>query len=131
MLKNQMAALNDVSENIALIHAKDLPIQNGTLTYGYTCDRDTVHVYVKDGVIHYVQYAKSGNGTHELKRHISGHSVAAEALKPEKRSYPEATLYAFAVMMIQAGSPLSLTAFDDRGRSNVDETVWEPNAMVL
>lgn len=130
MFETQLSHLQTVKDEMALIYAEDLTIKEGTLTYGYNCDKDTIHVYVKDGVIHSVQYSKV-NGESVIKRHIHGNVLAAETLKPEKRSYPEATLYSFAAQMIKAGVPLSLTTFDPRGRSKVEDTVWEPGALIV
>jgi hypothetical protein len=91
-----------------------------TLAYGWNLDTTgggTMHVYVKDGLIHSFLYkthqVSSGVYATSNIRHISAEVMDVEDLRPTKRAYPERTDAHFAMLMKQRDAALSLTSFDD------------------
>lgn len=65
-----------------------------TLTLGYNFQRETVHVYLKDGEIHWLYYTSAG-----ILGKQSAEKAWAESLLPSKRVYPEYTDVQFARLM--------------------------------
>jgi len=65
-----------------------------TLLYGYTCDRDTFHVYLKDGLLHRIIYSRKNLISHEF-----GDSIDVELLIPNKRTYPETCDFYFCMKL--------------------------------
>lgn len=65
-----------------------------TLLWGYTGDRYSFHVYIKDGTLHRVIYTRK-----ELIDYISGDSIEAPLLVPNKRTYPEACDFDFCMKL--------------------------------
>jgi hypothetical protein len=65
-----------------------------TLLYGYTCDRDTFHVYLKDGLLHRIIYSRKNLISHEF-----GESIDVELLIPNKRTYPETCDFDFCMKL--------------------------------
>lgn len=84
------------------------PEVDRTLMYGYTCDRDTVHVYMHNGMIHILYYNSSGKVAHR-----SAPQFGLELLVPEKRAYPENADPALAKMLALAQVPIDYLPFDD------------------
>lgn len=95
-----------------------------TLAYGYTCERDTFHVYLLDGVIHRL-IAKRDGRVLDVEWY-DGRTAPCEALRPDKRVYPQYTDATFAVQMRALGFPLPFTTwsepkhdpFEDRRHDN-------------
>jgi hypothetical protein len=52
-----------------------------TLLFGYTCDRQTFHVYLKDGEINRIVYDRDDN----ILKDESGEAVQVMHLVPDKR----------------------------------------------
>lgn len=84
--------------------------KEGTLLWGYTCERYSFHVYLKDNKIHRLIYNKTEN---KILDYICGDELKAEDLYPDKRTYPEATSYDFMMALLKAGQEPSVTRFDD------------------
>lgn len=84
--------------------------KEGTLLWGYTCERYSFHVYLKDGMINRIIYSKSEN---KLIDFICGKELKADVLYPDKRLYPEATSYDFVVALRKAGQEPSITNFNE------------------
>ncbi len=78
-----------------------------TLLYGYDCDRNTWHVYLKDGVIHRIVYPFRGD---VLVEDVGPDHVPA-ALVPDKRLYPERCDFEFCMMLARLGVAMSFTVF--------------------
>lgn len=97
----------------AMISIKDaqffIPTKEGTLLWGYTCERYSFHVYIKDGLLHRLIYSTSES---KVIDHISGESLKAEDLHPDKRIYPEATSFDFIIALYKAGQDPSITRYD-------------------
>lgn len=77
-----------------------------TLLYGYTCERDTWHVYIKDTVIHKVIY-KYGKDPVEYQINDNYDFI------PDKRLYPEACDYQFCRIMQRLGYELPFTSWNN------------------
>lgn len=77
-----------------------------TLLWGYTCDRASFHVYVKDEEIKVVMYF-SDKDIEELNIQYNSQYV------PDKRLYPEACDYEFCSLLAQDGVNLPFTTFND------------------
>lgn len=75
-----------------------------TLLYGYTCDRKTFHVYLKDKEIHTVFYdisyeEKDPNPIKMAEVHV----MSNRDYIPDKRLYPEACDYQFCKLLLASG----------------------------
>lgn len=79
-----------------------------TLLYGYTCDRKSWHVYIKNGQIHLT--VALGD---KILSHSGRHAWRATDLVPDKRAYPESTDHVFALLMKDAGVEITFTAFSE------------------
>lgn len=81
-----------------------------TLLYGYTCDRDTWHVYIKDEVIHTIWYNAREDDVVicELPDYISNKQYI-----PNKRLYPETCDFEFCSLLIDKGVHLPFTTWND------------------
>ncbi|WP_373261931.1 hypothetical protein [Hungatella hathewayi] len=97
-----------------LISTQDLNNkQDRTLLYGYTCNRATWHVYLKNGDIHIVVYRNSA--FREIPVGLKEVRVKAnQDYIPDKRLYPAACDYEFCRLLKEAGCHLPFTNFEDR-----------------
>lgn len=91
---------------------------NRTLLYGYTCERDTWHVYLKDGVITTLLYSKyNDNDDFENEHVIDGETYkyvvvdvgANSDYVPDKRIYPNACDFEFCKLILENGGHLPFT----------------------
>lgn len=74
---------------------------NRTLLYGYTRDRQTWHVYLKDDLLHLYVY---GNGyQHCVGFDVYGTSMQVLDLLPDKCLYPAACDYSFVNLLHSKG----------------------------
>lgn len=114
MDKKQLEMLNKVSKPADTVftaeHLNDKA--DRTLLYGYTCDRATWHVYIKDGNIHTVMYF-SDKDTQEIFVQYNHDFV------PDKRLYPECCDFEFCALLIRDGCSLPFTGFQDRPGSKI------------
>lgn len=92
-----------------------------TLIYGYTCDRDTVHVYLTDGELHYVLSGGAAGQRGGILRYEHGTSLPAELLRPNKRAYPARTDLTAALRMAQLGFELSFVGFNADERQHITD----------
>lgn len=102
------------------VSARDLENQEDrTLLYGYTVDRDTWHVYLRDGVIHRFVYSPDYNvrvvpepdqwafqNVNALSYDYFQTWYNGEALIPSKRLYPNHCDYEFCSFMKSNGFSL-------------------------
>lgn len=80
-----------------------------TLLYGYTCDRQTWHVYLDyDMMIHLVVYSYPNI----LRNYSDETALTIHSCVPNKRLYPEACDYEYCVYLYQCGAYLSFTNFN-------------------
>ena len=89
--------------------------KNRTLLYGYTCDRETFHVYLKDKIIHTViyitRYSDDGKTTPiEMKEIIINSN---RDYVPDKRLYPERCDYRFCRLLKGYDVDLPFTVWTD------------------
>jgi hypothetical protein len=81
--------------------------EDRTLLYGYTCERDTWHVYLYDGVIHVVKYGYK-------EPLVEMHPATNEAFVPDKRLYPERCDFEFCKLLADYDVYLPFTTFDEK-----------------
>ena len=96
--------------------AKDLSpfVKDRTLLYGYTCDRKTFHVYLKNMEIHTVTYNVDHSGNKPRPNNMTEISVLSNRdFVPNKRLYPEACDYAFCKLLKNANIYLPFTSFNE------------------
>lgn len=74
-------------QEVGLVRASDFIGVDRTLLYGYTCTRETWHVYLKGGLIHVLVYTATG----ETVSHKKTEEWDPASLVPDKRVYPEST----------------------------------------
>lgn len=105
----QLKAVEEVKEAVltsnSLINKEDR-----TLLYGYTCDRETWHVYIENNQIHTVKY-KSQDNPHILSIKTN------EDYVPNKRLYPAKCDLEFCSLLKQKGIRLPFTTWEN----NVEE----------
>lgn len=81
----------------SVVTAKDLICQkNRTLLYGYTCERNTWHVYLKDGVIYCCDYGYKKEPLPFTPTRNSGYI-------PDKRLYPALCDFEFCMLLKKNG----------------------------
>lgn len=93
------------------INVREIGSTERTLLYGYTCDRHDWHVYLRGGMIHFleVQYSKP-------KRPINasaGGGIDARSAVPDKRVYPESTDFVFALALRNKGINIPFLPFEE------------------
>lgn len=96
--------------------AKDLSplLKDRTLLYGYTCDRRTFHVYLKDLKIHTVIYNVDYSCDNPKPKNMIEISVSSNMdYVPDKRLYPETCDYKFCKLLKNANIKLPFTAFNE------------------
>ena len=92
------------------VWAKDFP--DGTLLYGYTCERETFHVYKMAGQIHRLIY-RGWNPPSDIVDHVHGEHLPADMLHPDKRVYPGRTRLDFVLELTKKGQYVCFTSFSD------------------
>lgn len=121
MTRDQYEALLE-AERDDLICATDLeqPSKDRTLLYGYTCSRDTFHVYLKDSMIHVVVYKTAKlEGKDEV--------VSMREIKPkyntdyipDKRLCPNRCDFNFCKMLVARAFSLPFTSWTDEVEEKV------------
>lgn len=90
--------------------------EDRTLLYGYTCDRETWHVYLKDEKIYTIKY--QANYVMKCPVHIEEIPVCDNSdYIPNKRLYPSACDYEFCMRLKERGYELPFTSQDDRKKA--------------
>lgn len=110
MTPEQYAAYGAVPHHNPVIRASDLATENSryrVLCEGYTLERWTFLVDLDGDEIVKTIFA----GDEMIVERKA--EFPAEELRPSKRAYPARTDYIFAVLMRQAGAPLSFTRYPD------------------
>lgn len=111
MDKKQYEILCEMERVPARASSKELRNQEPrTLIYGYTCDRDTFHVYLGEDGIHLVVYNYHGM----LALHCrESEGLPLEDCVPDKRVYPEACDYEFCLILKRAGVNIPFTTWSE------------------
>jgi hypothetical protein len=106
-------SVNEIKERV--VDVTDLENKSDrTLIYGYTCERDTWHVYLKDGVIYTVLY---GYGpVNKVLMDVK----CNQGFVPNKRLYPRRCDFEFCKLLKEKGCRLTFTTWEDRA----DETFY-------
>lgn len=116
MTKQEMEMIKDSSITNKPLSAKDLEpfLKDRTLLYGYTCDRKTFHVYLKDLEIHTIIYDVEYNNGKQRPTNITEICVSSNMdYIPNKRLYPEACDYTFCKLLKHANINLPFTFFNE------------------
>lgn len=108
MDQNQYEELRAADASVYTMRAHSFLGADRTLLLGYTVDRDTWHVYLKDDQIHLLVYTYQ----EEVLRYEANPEWEASRLVPDKRVYPESTDAVFAWRMQQHGLEVPYTKFD-------------------
>lgn len=104
----QLGAYED--EHVTLsINEMTLDKMEGTLLYGCTHNRETFHVYLKDGLLNRIIYRDDGG----VISVISGTELPCIDLVPNDRLYPEACDYETCLMLKLKGFALPFATYDD------------------
>lgn len=94
-----------------LLHKRDR-----TLLYGYTCDRRTFHVYIKDIKIHVITYHvnyQDGIDSPKTEKIKEIEVTDNQDFIPDKRLYPETCDYEFCKRLQNMGYELPFTTWND------------------
>jgi hypothetical protein len=119
ILKNTDALPHEVIKGSDLQNQKDR-----SLIYGYDCERNTFHVYLKDGKIHFVLYGYSLEP--ELLNYQSEDSIEDnKEYVPNKRIYPFCSDAEFCMMLKKRGVYLSFTTYLEREEQDFYGYVYE------
>lgn len=113
MLQTELSALLVEKSRPRVLGANDLSsARPRTLIWGYTCERNSFHVYLdSDRVIKGVVYAHPD----KLLRSFTQDSVGDnEGYLPNKRIYPEACDYEFCRLLVHAGVQLNPTSYNEQ-----------------
>jgi hypothetical protein len=132
MRKEWFDRLNQYSPHEDLIMAHHLRpyLYDKTLLYGYTCNRETFHVYIKHAQIYVVVYEVDysinydnqlggfmrGDGKPKNMRHIEVKSN--KDYIPDKRLYPERCDYNFCKLLKERGIDLPFTHWSEEIEPN-------------
>ncbi|MBD3004629.1 hypothetical protein [Streptomyces sp. 5-10] len=96
-------------KSVPKIRADDFIGADRTLLYGYTCNRNTWHVYLQAGEIHLLVYE-------DVNKRIIWHQQHeiwdSQSLVPDKRVYPESTDFQFARMLQHQHVDVQYLPFD-------------------
>lgn len=111
MDKKQYEVINELTRIPPRATVRDLRDHTPrTLIYGYTCARDTFHVYLAEDGIHWVLYSAHGL---LLQHKHEGQGIALADCVPDKRVYPETCDYDFCTMLKRAGVNIPFTNWND------------------
>ena len=101
-----------------VISAKDIlndSLCDRTLLYGYTCDRSTFHVYLKEGLIHTITYKIDYSGEIGNHKPVDMKEICVESNRdyiPDKRLYPECCDFYFCKLLKEKNIYLPFTTFN-------------------
>lgn len=112
MDRQEYETLNAVAVRAPKIDAAMLKNQSDrTLIWGYTCDRQSFHVYLKDGVITRAVYMNSyPQDLWDVRTDLTDPADFV----PNKRAYPEACDSEFCALLKTHGAHISFTNWDEK-----------------
>lgn len=105
MTRDELSQIETTQVCVSVDQLKDR--RERTLLYGYNLDRTTVHVYLKDGVIHYYHYDHNDIQI----AYCSCTRMHAQSLVPTKRLYPEVCDFEFCTVLASMGVHLPFTTY--------------------
>ena len=101
-------------DNLIYAHHLRPYLYNKTLLYGYTCERDTFHVYIKNEQIFVVVYKNEYSSGVVKPTNMRQITVTSNRdYVPDKRLYPERCDYNFCKMLKERGVDLPFTTWSD------------------
>lgn len=111
MTLNELKILNSVND---LIKVEDLSdTKDRTLLYGYTCSRETFHVYLKNNEIHVILYNEDYDEENVKPKNMRELFIKTNYdYIPDKRLYPEACDFSFCKLLKEKDISLPFTVFD-------------------
>ncbi len=126
----KLSEIDKANETVIGIQELRPYIYNRTLLYGYTCERETFHVYIKDQKIYTVVYNTdySINYEKELGSFMRGDPKPKNMRRievnsnrdyvPDKRLYPERCDYHFCRALKERGIDLPFTHWSEEVKPN-------------
>lgn len=122
MRKEWFEKLSEIDKaNEAVISIQELRpyIYNRTLLYGYTCERETFHVYIKDQKIYTVVYKTEYSWGAPMPKNMRQIEVTSNRdFVPDKRLYPERCDYHFCRALKERGIDLPFTHWGEEIEPN-------------
>lgn len=110
MNSSELTALLVAQNQPRTLRRDELTGPDRTLAFGYTCNRASWHVYLRDGLVHVLVYDAVAK---TAARHEARTTWSVADLVPDKRLYPESTDPAFARLLISRGAQLPFTTFNE------------------
>ena len=86
--------------------------EDRTLIWGYTMDRDSVHVYIKGGILY--AYAYDNNKSEMWYKYGEELDIQEAGIVPSKRLYPECCDKEFCELLYGKGESLPFTTFNSK-----------------
>ena len=105
------------NEKESVLCADDLKphLKYRTLLYGYTCENETFHVYLKDGKIHAVAYFNDYSDDTVKPKNMREIKIENNRdFIPDKRLYPEACDYHFCKLLKLRDIHLPFTTWNEK-----------------
>ncbi|MGX9980660.1 hypothetical protein [Methylobacterium fujisawaense] len=113
MTQQEYDDLQDTVPLCPVVSARDLADQSDrTLLWGYTTDRRSWHVFLREGVIELYVYGRGWMGEDLPPDHMGDAAWPMEMLVPNKRLYPEACDREFCELLMRYGIHLPFTTFN-------------------
>lgn len=109
---NALKAMGNPTINSDCLRCK----KDRTLLFGYTCDRRTFHVYIKNLKIHVITYRVNYEDGMDAPKAVDIKEIEVKANQdyiPDKRLYPEACDYEFCRKLQNIGCELLFTTWND------------------
>lgn len=115
MTQKEYDILEAANKKDEVISAKMLTnTTDRTLLYGYTCARETFHVYLKNNEIHTIVYIDDYSGASRQPKNIREILVSSNyEYIPDKRLYPETCDYEFCKLLKERNISLPFTAYNE------------------
>lgn len=112
MNANQYELLQSKKISISLDKMKDL--KNRTLIYGYDCDRNSFHLYLKDKMFCLLRYSSTN-----IISYQKGYFLLPNNCIPNKRVYPESCDFEFCELLNDYGISIPFTIFNTQRAKNL------------
>lgn len=115
MEKSMFDMLMGVRHSEKILSISDLnDLSDRTLLYGYTCARETWHVYLKNKKIVVVKYNNEYTRGEPTPKNMTYIEVKSNhGFIPDKRLYPERCDYEFCLLLKERGISLPFTTWND------------------
>jgi hypothetical protein len=109
MNHEQYVEVQRLTRRPQMVEVNDLMnLADRTLIYGYDCDRNTFHLYLKDNLFVRIYYTFEKK---ILSSDIGPFMIATECV-PDKRVYPECCDFDFCVLLHSKGIDIPFTGFE-------------------